>query len=33
MSKKKVKKVAGKEVCLDGQDDKVGAGILLLLLS
>lgn len=33
MSKKKLKKLAGKEVCLDGQDDKVGAELLLLLSS
>lgn len=33
MSKKKLKKLAGKEDCLDGQDDKVGAEIILLLLS
>lgn len=31
MSKKKLKKLSGKEVSSDGQDDKVGAEILLLL--
>lgn len=31
MSKKKLKKITEKEDCLDGQDDKVGTAVLLLL--
>lgn len=31
MSKKKLKKINEKEDCLDGQDDKVGTAVLLLL--
>lgn len=32
MSKKKLKKLTGKEDCLDGRDDKVGTAVLLVLL-